>query len=140
MVRRNTEAAALIRMPAVSGGTRTILNEQQIMCPEAITMDYQNINVYWNFACRRQIHMIRIDGTKHDRLDDGNIMIVTGTHSHGIAYYNGVVYWTDGERIIRFNATTSRSDIFYKGYADGIRVVHSSLQPTGISIPVCYCT
>ena len=79
--------------------------------------------------------MIRIDGTKHSRLDDGNNMNRANTHSNGIAYYNGVVYWTDGERIIRFNTTTNRSDVFHNAsdFADigGIRIVHSSLQPTG---------
>ena len=96
-----------------------------------ITMDYLNANVYWNYGCSKQIHMIRIDGTKHSRLDDGNNMNRANTHSNGIAYYNGVVYWTDGERIISFNTTTNVSDELYMGFADGIRILHSSLQPTG---------
>ena len=121
---------SLIRLP-VNGGTQTVLIEQHTMCPNTITMDYPNMNIYWNYGCRKQIHMMRINGTKHSRLDDGNSHIITNTHSNGIAYYNEVVYWTDGQRIIRFDTTTSTSDQLYKGFADGIRIVHSSLQPTG---------
>ena len=127
---------ALVRMPAVHGGTQTVLHDQNIDCPNAITMDYPNTNVYWNDACRKQIEVIRIDGTKHRHIYDGNDMLVTNTHSTGIAYYNGIIYWTDTTKVFRFNTTTNtmQQSAFYSprsGVADGIRVVHSSLQPTG---------
>jgi enterochelin esterase-like enzyme len=132
-MKKSTGAGALMRMPAVSGGTPTILEQLQGQnnCPNAITMDYPNANVYWNSACVKQIHMIRIDGTKHSLLDDGNTMLVTTTFSNGIAYYNRVIYWTDGNKIIEFSVITNSSKEFYIGSAYGIRVVRSSLQPTG---------
>ena len=124
---------ALVRMP-VNGGTQTVLNEQYIECPNAITMDYPNVNVYWNDACRKQIEMIRIDGTKHKVIYDGNEMLITNAHSKGIAFYERVVYWTDTQRVFRFNTTTNSTDQFHtpvSGSANGIQIVHSSLQPTG---------
>ena len=129
MEKRNT-VGALFRMPAVSGGTPTVI-DQDSSCPEAITMDYPNASVYWNSACNKQIHMVTIDGTKHSRLDDGNTMLVTTTFSNGIAFYNRIIYWTDGNKIIEFSTITNRSKVVYAGSADGIRVVHSSVQPTG---------
>ncbi len=131
MERIDATVGALIRRPAVRGGTPTILEQVQTSCPNAMTMDYQNANVYWNSACLKQIHMIRIDGTKHTLLDDGNTMLVTTTFSNGIAYYDRVVYWTDGKRIIEFSTITNHSKEFYVASAYGIRVVHSSVQPTG---------
>lgn len=133
MEKRDNEVGAVIRMPAVSGGTRTILErlQERNNCPNALTMDYPNANVYWNSGCDKQIHMVRIDGTKHRLLDDGNTMLITRLFSNGITYYNRVIYWTDGERIIEFSTITNSSKLFHTGSADGIRVVHSSLQPTG---------
>lgn len=125
---------ALVRMPAVHGGTQTILNEHNIECPNAIAMDYPNVNVYWNDGCNKQIEVIRIDGKKHRDIYDGNDMLIANAHSTGIAYYNGVVYWTDTQRVFRLNTTTTTAERFYvpsSGFADGIRIVHSSLQPTG---------
>lgn len=128
-----SETNDLVRI-TVNGRTETVLNKQNIQCPHAITMDYPNVNVYWNDACRKQIAVIRIDGTNHRRIYDGNDMLVANTHSTGIAYYNGTVYWTDTARVFKYNTTTKSNSRFHaplSGSANSIRIFHSSLQPSG---------
>lgn len=119
-------------MPA-RGGTQTVLFEESMDCLHGLTMDYENMNIYWNLGCRKQIDVIKIDGTGHRIIYDGNDLVAANGISQGIAYFNQVVYWTDTQRVFKLNTpTNSPEEIYTGGFANGIRVFHSSLQPSGL--------
>ena len=121
-------------MPA-QGGTQTVLFEERMQCLHSLAMDYANLNIYWNLGCQKQINVMKVDGSGHRRIYDGNDMVVANAVSEGIAYFDQIVYWTDTERVFKLNTTTnSLEEIFSNGLAGGIRVFHSSLQPSGMCL------
>ena len=125
---------ALVKMPA-HGGKQTVLFEERTQCLHSLAMDNANLNIYWNLGCRKQINEMKIDGTEHRIIYDGNDMVVANAVSEGIAYFDQIVYWTDTERVFKLNtATNSLEQIFSNGLTGGIRVFHSSLQPSGMHL------
>ena len=90
------------------------------------------MSVYWNAGCRKQIDVIKADGTGHRRIYDGNDLMVANSISEGIAYYDHVLYWTDTERVFTLNTISNGMEqIFESGAPNAIRIFHSSLQPSG---------
>lgn len=121
-------------MPA-QGGTQRVLVEERMQCIHSIAMDYADLNMYWNLGCQKRIDVMKIDGTGHRRIYDGNDMVVANAISKGIAYFDKIVYWTDTERVFKLNTTTNSLDqIFSGGFTGSIRVFHSSLQPSGMHL------
>ena len=117
------------------GRRQTVLVEERMQCIHSLAMDYADLNIYWNLGCQKQIDVMKIDGTGHRRIYDGSDMVVANAVSKGIAYFDEIVYWTDTERVFKLNITTNNlKQIFSSGLTGGIRVFHSSLQPSGMHL------
>lgn len=136
-VDETSPVSALVRMP-VRGGTQTILSEgdRETPCLHALTIDYSNVEIYWNIGCQKEINAIKYDGTGYRLVYDGNDMVPSHmSASQGIAYYDNAVYWTDSERVFKFNSSADAGipeRLYNNGQlTTGIKVVHSSLQPSG---------
>ena len=128
---------ALVQM-SVREGTQTVLTEEigDISCPHALTIDYPSQDIYWNSGCEKGINAIKVDGKGYRRVYDGNNMVESHmVVSGGIAYYDQALFWTDSESVFTLNKSAnvdSPERLVQGALAMGIKVVHSSQQPSGI--------
>ena len=130
----DSETDAIVKM-SVRGGTQTVLYEESTLCLDALTMNYPILSIYWNLGCRKSIDVIKMDGTGYRNIYDGNNMIVANAVSEGIAHFKDALYWTDTERVFKLNTTTNNVEkILENRMPSGIRIFHSSLQPSGLLI------
>ncbi len=106
---------------------------KDIMCPYALSLDYNTRDLYWTETCTFQLKTSKIDGSDTQILPT----VESQFFAHGSSVYQGHLYWTQISEQSTIEChdrkTKSNNRIFTLEESVillDLQIVHSSLQPS----------
>ena len=81
---------AKIEKASLDGLNRTVIHSTDLTWPNALTIDYENQDLYWADAMLDKLETSKVDGSIRRLLLDRSIL-----HPFSITFFEGYLYWTD---------------------------------------------
>ena len=123
---------AKIEKASMDGLNRTVIHSTNLAWPNALTIDYENQDLYWADAMLDKLETSKVDGSNRRLLTDRFIL-----HPFSITFFKGFLYWTDWQFDAILTAPVD-SPTQIRGLVlqlpvnpNGIEVVSRERQPQG---------
>ena len=126
-------SVAKIEKASMDGENRTVIHDSDLVEPNGLTLDYDQLVLYWIDAYRDMIECSSVNGSNRRVVSSERIF-----QPFDISFYRGTLYFTDlltGVNKVASNGgtvTTVFSSHHLCSETVGIEVVTSEQQPTGM--------
>ena len=116
----------------MDGNLRTVIHNNDISSPSALTIDYDSQTIYWADYTLDRLESSSVDGSNRKLLTNLNIV-----SPFAMTFYSGILYWTDTSSYsvlsIPVNSPDSVTTIRYVGRRPyGIHAVAKERQMEGL--------